>query len=78
MEAHCRARIRSAEGLADQRVEQLDQQLAAARAAIYDRDRRIDTLIRSLSWRVTAPMRFAGRPFARLGRLLRLERIRKH
>jgi hypothetical protein len=38
----------------------------------------IHTLIRSLSWRVTAPMRFVGRPFARLGRLLRLERIRKH
>jgi SAM-dependent methyltransferase len=92
VEAHCRAQIRSAEGLADKRVEyaraetavilahaeQLDRRLAAAQAAIYNRDRRIDSLIRSLSWRVTAPMRFVGRPFARLGRLLRSERIRKH
>ena len=91
VEAHCRAQIRSAEGLADKRieyaraetaviqarVEQLDQRLAATQAAIDDRDRRIDSLIRSLSWRVTAPMRFVGRPFARLGRRLRVERIGK-
>jgi SAM-dependent methyltransferase len=78
VEAHCKAQILSAEGLASKRVEQFDQRLAAAQAAIYDRDRRIDSLIRSLSWRVTAPMRFLGRPFARLGRLMRFERIRKH
>ena len=61
VEADCRAQIRSAEGL----------------AAIHDRDRRIDSLMRSLFWRVTAPMRFVGRPFASLVRRLRFERIRK-
>lgn len=44
---------------------------AATQAGIYDRDRRIDSLMRSLSWRITAPMRFVGRLFVPRRSLLR-------
>jgi lipopolysaccharide transport system ATP-binding protein len=67
------------EAAADQRseAEACRRELAAARVRLSDRDARIDGLTGSLSWRVTAPLRVAGRPFARKHNIIRFDRIRR-
>jgi hypothetical protein len=82
------AQLALAQQEASERQARLDAmvgQLAAARAETAERDARIAEIEASVSWRLTAPVRFAGRqmmksPGAKTGgrRLLNLAQIRHH
>ncbi|HTQ81566.1 MAG TPA: hypothetical protein VMM92_16330, partial [Thermoanaerobaculia bacterium] len=60
-----RGQVAANQERAEERIAELRRLLALARTEIAARDRRISDLLKSTSWKLTAPVRFVGR---RLGR----------
>ena len=60
------------------RLDDTIRQLTVARTEIAARNARIAEILSSLSWRITAPLRFAAKPLFRRGRVLNIHLIRNH